>query len=129
MKKVITIVLSTIAILVLFCACSSEARPENISDKHYQYGCKALDIVDQYLDNIIDAETAVTRLDNLQRLDGSTLPETESVDPAHFNNTRIEMDTTQISHELLMIKIGTGLQSKLLEDRNRLAEDLGMKKK
>lgn len=124
MKKVICCLLAIVTVLVVFTACG-EKRPENIGDEYYEYGCKALDIIDQYLDKTIDAKTASDRLFNLKTVVGDRLPETEFGDPTHRNDFNIKSAVSSAYFELWEIDFGTGSQDDLKEDRAELAALLG----
>lgn len=103
--------------------------PEDIGVEHYEYGKKALDIVDQYIDNRIDSNTANNRLRNLYDWDYEDLPETDFADINHKNNFSVERNVTSVKLELSDICFGQGTLDELIEKRNALAEVLNEKPK
>lgn len=103
--------------------------PDDIGSEHYEYGQKALDIIDQFIDYRIDADTANDRLRNLYDWDYDDLPETEYSDKNHFKNFNVEHQVTTASYELSRISYGQGTMSSLIEKRNDLAETLNEKPK
>ena len=126
MKKAISCLLVLVIVLTIFTACG-EGKPTNISDDHYEFGCKVVDIIDQYMDNTIDADTAYTRIGNLIRTDKDKLPETEFGDPTHAAGSTVELYTVLVWNELSSIDYGTGSQQELKDYRNKIADAVGRK--
>ena len=127
MKRLILALVCMIFLLSL-CACHNYGvKPEDISNAHYEFGKKALDIVDQYMDGRISAETARDRLDHLYNYGDYGLPETELEDPTHSKNFSVEVTVWLLNIEMSSIAFGTGSESDLLDKRNDLAEDLNEK--
>lgn len=60
MRKIITLIM---VLTILLCAC--ESKPDGMSDKVYELGCKALDVIEKYEDCDIDKSTALDRLDQI----------------------------------------------------------------
>ena len=127
MKRLIPSMICII-LLVSICACHNYGvKPDDISNAHYEFGKKALDIVDQYMDGRISAETARDRLDHLYNYGDHDLPETEFGDPMHRKNFSVEGTVWFLKIEMSSIAFGTGSESELLDKRNDLAEDLNEK--
>lgn len=124
MKRIIPI----IAIFLLLCSACGSRGGADLSDAHYNYGVKAVEIADEYLDFSISAEEAHNKI---AELSGSKdiLPDTEYGDSQHAGNSSIEHDVTMLSHELLMIWTGDGSYDDLLDIRNSLAETVGEKER
>lgn len=104
-------------------------KPDDVSNEHYSYGKRALDIIDQYLDNEIDARTAKKRLDNLIDYEWDKLPDTPVSDKTHNNGFYIEQNVVSCSIIMTDIDYGTGSQNELLEHRNKIAEILNETKR
>ena len=124
LKRVVFCVL-VMALVLTGC---SEGKPSNISEAHYKYGLKALEIVDEYLDFNITAKNAREKIDALTN-ESDSLPKTEFKSPDHAKNFGVESGVTLLSYELLKIDTGSGSYDDLLEQRNELAELLNEKKR
>lgn len=129
MKKSIMILIA-FAILISLCACNSYGtKPDDVSQAHYEYGKKALDIADQYLDGRISAEDADRRLGNLYDYGRGDLPETEYGDTTHFKNFTVEHNVVMLQLEVSSIAFGTGSESEFIGFRNDLAKALNERKR
>lgn len=117
-----------ILILALVLTGCSKGKPNDISEAHYKYGLKALEIVDEYLDFNITAKNAREKIDALTN-ESDSLPKTEFKSPDHAKNSGVEHEVTMLSYELLKIDNGSGTYDDLLEQRNELAELLNEKKR
>ena len=89
MKRQILTILFVI-LLILLCGC--ESKPGDISEQHYNYGMKALEIADQYLDYKMTADEAASALNELLKREDE-LPEAEFGDKNHANNYHVEINT------------------------------------
>lgn len=133
-KKIFVTVFSTVIVIAILIAVAlsctkTGVKPDDVSDEHYSYGKRALDIIDQYLDDKIDASTADKRIDNLIDSERYKLPETLVGDKANIKGLDIEYNVVSCSIILSNINYGTGSQDDLLEHRNKIAEALNEKKR
>ncbi len=139
MKKYIsTISLSFLLLftIIFFSACG-EGKPKNISDQHYQYALKAIEIADDYLDYSCSASDAYDRLETLMERE-EDLPQTEFDDLSHLKNSLVESSVVMLSSSLLSADYYTkedksneasAAYNRVLEHRNKLAEDIGEDKR
>lgn len=114
-------------ILVLLSGCAGK-KPDDISEAHYKYGLKALEIVDNYLDFESTAKEAHTEMQKLIK-EREGLPETDIKNPHHAKNTAVESQISTLSAQLLWLDLDRGSYDTLLEKRNDLAEKLNEKKR
>lgn len=133
-KKVfIAVFIAVVAIasllIALLTGTKTGVKPDDVSNEHYSYGKRALDIIDQYLDNAIDAKTAAKQLDNLIDSEWDDLPETPVSDKTHINGFDIEQNVVSCYLIMTDINYGTGSQDELLKHRNEIAEILNEKKR
>lgn len=102
-------------------------KPNNISDEHYQYGKKAIEIIDSYLDYENNADEAYQQIESLvSRKD--TLPQTEFEDKTHNADFGVEVGVFDADVYLLFLSINPSNEylQKLIKARNRIAEEIGM---
>ena len=114
--------------LSILIGCSSKL--DNVSDEHYQYGMKAIEIVDSYLDYDIDAEEAYNKVDELMgRAD--TLPNENISSATCVMDTCIECDVSLIKYKFSDLHWHPSNENleKLKEYRNSLAEYLNLNKR
>lgn len=123
MKKALLIL--AVLLCLIFSGCGG-GRPKDLSDAHYQYGKRALEIVDDCLDFTIDLDTAYDKLEQLQELE-DTLPPAGSTEGGNAANFSVEGDLVIISSKISLLRLGAGDMQELLEVRNNLAEDIGEK--
>lgn len=122
MKKLITIFL-LIALIFSLCACYG-SKPDDIDQEFYEFGKKALDIADHYIDGNISADEADERLHNLYRSGEYSLPEIEIGGLKNIHNSSVKSTTLILAVEAGDLAYGTGSESKFLELRNSLAKVL-----
>jgi len=126
-RKSLFIVILILASLTLHaCGQGKEQKPENISEAHYNYGLKALEIVDSYLDFDSTSEEAQEKMDALIKEQGN-LPETEFKDANHLKNSNVEHHITMLSYSLSKVSYGKGTYDDVLSKRNDLAKVLNEK--
>lgn len=123
MKK--TIILLCV-LLLCFSLCGCQKEENNISEQHYQYGAKAIEIADQYIDYKLTAAEAYEQLEDLyHRVE--ELPETEFEDEAYLNNSQVETYTLLLDTAMMNAKYKTS--SNTLDDiysyRNTIAKAIG----
>lgn len=125
MKRAISLLLFAVIILSM-AACNSSTEPKRpLSDAHYKYGTKALEIVDNYLDFTISVSDAYKQIDDLYS-SANALPTVEKDDDTYFGNSFVEHDVMMIRYELSDISSGRGSYEDLKEKRDDLAEELGL---
>jgi|GEM_PF-4968654 len=117
-----------ILILALVLTGCGKGKPNDISEAHYKYGLKALEIADEYLDFNTTAKIARIKIEALTK-EKDSLPKTEFKSPDHAKNTSVESKVTLLSYDLLQIDTGSGSYDDLLKRRNELAEILNEKKR
>lgn len=127
MKRLVCFTLITCLIVTLV-GCTST----HVSNQHLNYGKKAIEIVDQYLDFEISIEEAYAKIEELvDRRD--ELPDTDYDDPTYFNNFWIEEYTFSISMNLFQLAYEIGSETEqmeyLLANRNEIAEYIGVQKR
>lgn len=124
MKRLVLITTAFLITLSLF-GCG-ESTP--ISEQHYSYGKKAVEIVDQYLDYKISAAEVSSSLSELQKREDE-LPEHEYGDDDHANNYHVEINTFLVSRKIENQKYSPSSESytDILELRNKIAEAIGEK--
>ena len=127
MKRQILTILSVI-LLIFLCGC--ESKPGDISEQHYNYGIKALEIADQYLDYKMTADEAASALNELLKREDE-LPETEFGDTNHANNYHVEINTYLICRniERQSYSADTETFNSIKETRNSIARALGEKER
>lgn len=114
--------------VVLLSGCSQEKRPDNISESHYKYGLKALEIIDSYLD--FDSTSKETKkLMAVLVSEKDNLPETEFEHPNHAKNFSVESKITILDYDLLKADLEEGMYDVILSNRNKLAKLLNKKER
>lgn len=127
-KLLITFMLLSTITLLLGCngGASGNTKPDNVSDQHYMYALKAIEIADGYLDYEITATDAYLQIsDLLDRED--ELPGSEFAD----DNYRVESCTWRLNWEIgkAMDAASSEIYNKIVEYRNEIAELIGEKKR
>ena len=120
-----------IIVISLFLLASCSTTPKyKCSELHRQYGLKAIEIADNYLDFNITASEAYEKLNELCERENE-LPKTESNDETHFANTLIEVDVSNITGQMMHVKyeVNEDKLQKIIDTRNRLADDVGVEKR
>lgn len=128
LKILIAFLLLSITTLLLGCngGASGSTKPDNVSDQHYRYALKAIEIADGYLDYEITAADAYLQIsDLLDRED--ELPESEFAD----DDYRIESSTWRLRWEIVhaIDDASSEIYNKIVEYRNEIAEIIGEKKR
>lgn len=123
-----TVLIFFLSISFLLSGCGG--KPSNISDEHYQYGKKAIEIIDSYLDYEIDADEAYQQMKNLSARK-ETLPQTEFGDKTHSADFGVEVGVSNADFYLLELRYNPSNEhlQKLIEARNRIADEIGMKQR
>lgn len=124
MNKRFFLILTVFALLLS--GCSQDKKPANMSESHYKYGLKALEIIDSYLDFDNNSKETRKMIEALIE-EKDILPESEFKDPNHAKNFGIESKIIILGHELLMIDTGSGSYEDLLDKRNELAKMVNKK--
>lgn len=122
------IIIALVLVILMLSSCSKEKKPEGMSEAHYSYGLKALEIVDSYLD--FDTTSGEARED-LEVLisEQDNLPETEFKHPEHLKNFSIEHCVNMLEYNLFKADLEGGAYENVLEERNELAELLNRKER
>ncbi len=129
MKKFICILLSLVLTLGLS-ACGG--KPSTMSEEMYNAGKNALKIVDDYIDNEIDYDTAFRKLNNTEELIDDIYEKCEKKDnglPMLANESKVMYLTSLMQVALYKENYGSGTYTELLESRNDLAEVLNESKR
>lgn len=124
MRKVVAMI--CIIGCIFICACSSV--PNGMSEQHYQYGLKVLEIIDQYLDYDISAEEAYQRITDTEKR-SNELPNSDFGDDDNEGNFDIEFNVTMTSYAMMKVMHDPTQDNykELLSQRNKLASCLGKK--
>ncbi len=111
--------------LFVFSYCNAPQKSA-MSNQHYQYGLKVLEIVDQYLDYDISAEDAYNQLGEVIQRDDS-LPDAEYGSNESLGNLKVESEAIFMHSHLLDLKYESTTEDyeSLLQSRNELAGVLG----
>lgn len=122
LKSVLLILLAVFTTVVTSCG----GKPSTISDEHYQYGKKAIEIIDSYLDYDIDADAAHQQLEKLTERKG-TLPQTEFDDPTHSSGSTVEIyvDLAEYRMSKMYHNPSKADLNDLIEYRNNIADETG----
>lgn len=123
MKKLLLMLVVLLCCLLAGCG---GGRPSDLSDAHYQYGKRALEIVDDCLDYDIDLDTAYNKIKKLEEME-DTLPPAGTTEGGSAANFAVESDVLIISSKISILRLGSGDMSELLNKRNDLAKDIGEK--
>ena len=124
MKRLALLVLAFI-LLGSLAGCNS--RPNNISEQHYSYGKKAIEIADKYIDYEINAEEAYKQIQELQSR-SEELPEIKIEDKNYVYNSAIEIEVSSLSSRLLSAKWHPSQDNfqSIVEARNKIAQHVGI---
>ena len=114
--------LLVVALLLTACAAGAEKQPD---DQHTKYGKRALEIADNYIDFIMNAGTALARIQDLTNAKG-TLPKVDSTDENYQRYSAIETAVSELYDELWDACVQKDAEG-VVEARNKLAEVLGEK--
>lgn len=125
--------LCVIVVLSSLFGCQSR-MPDKTSESVYKFGMAALETVDEYLDGIIDADTALERLGRAYDSSCYSIKSTEDsldvetlVGTNYSNDMNISHNISMISHDLLFKDIGTSTTKEVVASRNNLAKSLNQK--
>lgn len=125
MRKIVQIVALVLVIVMAASGvgCGEPKRPEYISDRLFQYGSKAIEIIDDYLDRKIDQKEAK---DELQKIEvrGRIIQEQDHEEGTH-EHTYDTLVTSKVWYIRSSLEYNT--RSEILEDRNDLADMIGVK--
>lgn len=125
--KTIAIVICVIIILgnviIYFC----NRKPSNISDEMYNYGESTIKVIDDYMDNEIDYDSAAQKLDGI--VSSIDYYESENEEEHKSSDFLIEADISILKSELFLEHLGKSTYSELLDSRNNLAEQLNISKR
>lgn len=126
--KRIAICFFLIIFSLTFASCTN--KPNDISEQHIQYGTKAVEIADYYLDYELSADEASVMLDSLRKRENE-LPDTEFGDKEHSKNSSVESNVLYLQVKLLSASVyGTSKEyEEVLNQRNEIAEYVGLKKR
>ncbi len=122
--------------IIFFSACGG-GKPQNISEQHYRYALKAIEIADDYLDYSCSASSASEQMKDLYSREAE-LPKTEFEDPNHHKNYSVEsyvyLMQSALSREAYYASIGekneyADTYNLMLDYRNELSETVGEKKR
>lgn len=123
MKRFLSGVLAALMLCGVLTGCSG--KPSGMTDNVYDYGCKALDVVDQYLDTELTAEEAQSKLEQI-----GAMIDPQSDDTVMKNTEEMIKSETEF---LVFLMIGAQNKMENLEStisdirewRDKLAKDLG----
>ena len=123
--KQMIIVFGIIAIIVacIFLTMTCEDK-KSISDGVYQLGVNALSIVDGYIDGTIDKQEAEKKLNDIKT--------SINIEKSKNNGKKdylIAIDTDRVTSSVSLSRFGINSMSDVINDRNKLAGDLGKKKR
>ena len=126
MRRIVRVVALVLVIIMAASSvgCGEPKRPEHVSDRLFQYGSKAIEIIDDYLDRKIDQKEAQ---DELRRLDGRGWDIREH---DHEDGTLEHTLDILITYQVERIKDSSfkySTRSEILKERNDLAEKIGVK--
>lgn len=121
MKKVVVLLLIA-TLLLTACVAATEKQPE---DQHTKYGKRALEIADNYIDFVMNAGTALARMQDLTNAKG-TLPIVDSSNENYQRYSAIENAVSDLYDEIEEAYIQNDAVG-VVEARNKLAEVLGEK--
>ena len=127
---IICSVVLVFALLLLLLLGGKNDKPKDISQQHYQYGLKAIEIADAYLDYDISAKEARSQLENLTSREDE-LPDTEWEDPTHLNGYQVEFYAFLMKTEFVQAMYSSSSDSydDVVKCRNEIAEAIGKKKR
>lgn len=119
-ERLLPIIMLCACIISLFVGCSG--KPSGMSEAYYNYGKRALEIVDGYLDLKKTASEAYDELKELDRIE-ETLQEPTGVDSS------VSVYVLCLNVDLLSVSSGYGTADydDVLEGRNNLAKTIGEK--
>lgn len=132
LKILIAFLLLSITTLLLGCngGASGSTKPDNVSDQHYRYALKAIEIADGYLDYELSAVEAYYQIESLVSRE-EELPDSEFGDPTHSKDSSVEFYTSFLRWEISDAKYDASseIYNKIVEYRNEIAELIGEKKR
>lgn len=118
----IVVIVIIVAILIGITIYTNTKKPAGMSDEMYSIGTSAIKVIDDYIDNNIDYETAYNKLDGLYEQ-----AERQAEEESGYSS--IKYDISLLRSELHFEHNGNSTYSELLEERNDLAEYLNVSKK
>lgn len=128
MKRIVSMLL----LLTVVFSLSSCGRPSDVDEQHYNYGKKAIEIADKYLDYEISAQEAYNLIDDLRRREDE-LPDD---DDRFSTNSHVEtlvsliyFNLNSLNDRYISSSTAKEKYQELLEHRNILSEELGGGKK
>lgn len=138
MKKVITILLSVVLLVLSLPGCSSKkGPPEDVSEQMYELGVAAMEICDDFLDGNIDEAEAKEKiqeyLDDAERYNNNKLAELGvssyyGINYQYYKDSLVQGRISSLYHDFSLREIaGTPTKERITEDRNELAQDLNKK--
>ena len=128
MKKALFII-SVLLCTMLFSSCG-ENKEINVSEQHIQYGQRALEIADQYIDYEISASKAYEMLESLADREAE-LPDISPSDKNRSGNSNVETYTFLLKCEIsLSVNNPTDEKySSIIKHRNAIADVIGAERK
>lgn len=127
--KYIIIILFIILVVFFLFFKLSHKKPSNVSEKMYSYGESAIKVIDDYLDNEINYDTAHDKLDGLQSSSKWYLDSDESIKKEYNSDFFVCTEIGLLDSALFLEHSGASTYSELLESRNNLAEELNISKR
>ena len=103
-------------------------KPNDVSDQHYQYALKAIEIADGYLDFDLTVDEAYAEISELEERK-EELPDGKVGDKTHAKDFSIESNVSMLSSALVRgyLDLDTDIYDDVLERRNSLAKAIGEK--
>ena len=103
-------------------------KPNDVSDQHYQYALKAIEIADGYLDFDLTADEAYAEISELEERK-EDLPDGKVGDKTYVKDFSIESNVSILSSALLRgyLDLDINIYNDVLESRNTLAKAIGEK--
>ncbi|MEI2987764.1 MAG: tetratricopeptide repeat protein [Oscillospiraceae bacterium] len=115
-------------IILSIIECYDEAPiPFNISDEMYNYGESTIKVIDDYIDNEIDYDSAAQKLDGI--VSSIDYYESENEEEQKSSDFLIKADIIILKSKLFLEHLGKSTYSELLDSRNNLAKHLNINKR